>query len=256
MTRLGVTVFLATLVMATEYPAPLVREEQEIVVDGHKEVWQLRWATAPEAFCSPKLISLTCPCLGFAYGESGDLSLIRLRDGAEIDRMHLTQFFSEERERAMLQRWPADPDKDAGAANERDFADRVMQRPAVQVMQFGDYDHESAGSEFYLQTGTQPCGKSAGIVVGITAVSPHLHPVTTASHPDRPLVLFKHEWEALRDAKTSPLDILDTPCGDHGAETETHVLIRWGRKGIDGSRREYTCPAGGAPKKLVRQDPL
>ncbi len=242
--------------MATEYPSALVREEQDVSVDGHKEIWQLQWAAPPEPFCGPDVVSLTCPCMGFAYGEAGDLSLVRLREGAEIGRLHLTPLFSVDSDKAVLQKWPANVDSDYDLARDPAFADRVAHRPPVQIMQFADYDHTGTDNEFYLQTATQPCGKSQGIVVGVTPANPALHPVTTASHPDRPLVLFKHEWEALRDARTSPIEVLDWPCGDHGAETETRVLLRWGRKGIEGSRREYSCPAPGLPKKLIHQDSL
>ena len=242
-------------VRAVEYPAPLIREQQEVTVNGRQEIWQLQWAAAPEPFCSPSELSLSCPCMGFAYGETGDLSLARLRDGAEIDRLHFTPLSSVEGEKVALQRWPVD-DQDFRDPEIHDLPNRITHRPVVQAMQFADYDHTGESTEFYLQTGTEPCGKSMGIVVGVSQDRPKLHAVTTASHPERPLVLFKHEWEALHDARSSPVDALESPCGDHGAEFETRVLMSWGKKGLLVSRREYTCPVPGAAKRLIRSEKL
>ena len=75
---------------------PLIREEQKIVVNGVPEVWRLQWKSPPEvADCGPEDPSgaMTCPCSGFAYGESGQMDLIRIRDGGEIDHLELTPLF-------------------------------------------------------------------------------------------------------------------------------------------------------------------
>ena len=91
-----------------EYPAAGVREERKINVDGFIETWQLKWASGPKSFCGARDLSMaiTCPCTGFAYGETGDLLLLRLRDEIEVDRLHLTPFFTEGSGKAVLQRWP------------------------------------------------------------------------------------------------------------------------------------------------------
>lgn len=81
-------------VRVAEYPSALVREEQTVVVDGLSETWRLQWAVAPKRACEPSEDSLTCPCIGFANGETGDLSLVRLRNGRQFDRLHLTPFFT------------------------------------------------------------------------------------------------------------------------------------------------------------------
>jgi hypothetical protein len=99
-----------------EYFAATIREEQSLDVDGHVETWRLQWMTAPKSLCGAdeQDASLTCPCVGFAYGESGDLYLTRLRKGEEIDRLRLTPFFGkvfssiEENSSAIVQRWPVD----------------------------------------------------------------------------------------------------------------------------------------------------
>jgi hypothetical protein len=43
----------------------------------------------------------------------------------------------------------------------------IAKRPPVQLMYFGDYDHDGAATEFYLQTDAVPCGKSYGVVIGV-----------------------------------------------------------------------------------------
>lgn len=51
---------------------PEIREEQKVLVNGISEVWRLEWKSPPTPACSPEDI-ITCPCSGFAYGESGQL---------------------------------------------------------------------------------------------------------------------------------------------------------------------------------------
>jgi len=55
---------------SSEYPTPMVREQQTVIVDGVTETWQLKWRTAPKPVCEPNELALTCPCMGFAYGEA------------------------------------------------------------------------------------------------------------------------------------------------------------------------------------------
>jgi hypothetical protein len=241
-----------------EYPTARVREEQQIIVDGLIETWQLRWTSAPKPLCGADDSggATTCPCRGFAYGEAGDLFLLRLRDGVEIDRLRLTPFFTDWRGKAVLQRWPVHEKDDFTAFENDRFPAVVRKRAMVQLMHFGDYDHDGRSLEFYLQTEALPCGKSAGIVVGLSQANPRLHVFGTASNPRKPLSMQKREWEALRDA-AGPVDVLDWACADHGADTETRLRLRWTDEGIIGVRREYSCSAGGkAHRRLIHQEPL
>jgi hypothetical protein len=247
---------------SSEYPTPEVREEQTVVVDGRAEVWRLQWAAPPKPVCPPSDSSLTCPCTGFAFGEGGDLVLTRSRAGMEVDRLPITPFFDVEfpaqGRLAIVQRWLPNytPDsEDWQYPPVEGYLDLVSKRPVVQLMHFADYEHNGAPNEFYLQTTSLPCGKSAGVVIGVSRKSPRLHAVGTAPRPDRPLYLKKDEWEALRDA-SGPVDVLDWACGDHGADTETTVHLHWSADGVDGTRREYTCPVGGAARRLIREEAL
>src|SRR5690242_15002 len=81
---------------AREYPAPMIREEQEVVIDGFIETWRLVWLKPPKPACSDPVDGMTCPCAGFAYGEAAELALVRQRSGREIDRLDLTASFKGE----------------------------------------------------------------------------------------------------------------------------------------------------------------
>src|ERR1044071_7220353 len=107
----------------SEYPSQTVREEQLVVVNGSTENLALQWKEAPKPHCGANEsdLALTCHCMGFAYGELGDLDLIRLRNGAEIDRLHLTPLFKEE-EAAVIQRWPTDDQRDFKLSEREDFS--------------------------------------------------------------------------------------------------------------------------------------
>src|ERR1700722_6318312 len=139
-----------------EYPSPDVREEHTILVNGVTETWQLMWTSPPKPMCEPNDVSLTCPCIGFAYGEAGDLVLIRMRNREEIDRLQLTPLFEKDFiERgifAIVQRWQPDYSKDFEASSKNNFTALVAKRPIVQIMHFADYDHDGHKTEFYLQT--------------------------------------------------------------------------------------------------------
>jgi hypothetical protein len=237
-------------VSASEYPTATIRESHEIILNGLKEVWRLEWTSAPKPACELADTSFVCPCEGFAYGESGDLFLVRSRGGQEVDRLQVTPFFEDLPGGAIVQKWAPD-DKDFEASQRADFETMVGKRPTVQLMRFADYDHDGVASEFYLQTEALPCGKSAGIVIGISRDNPSIHVFGTATNPNKPLVLQKREWEAVRDASGS-VEIKDWDCDDHGAEMKTTLLLRWTSKGISGSRREYTCP----DHLLIQEDPL
>lgn len=243
-----------------EYPSPLIREQQTLIVNGVAETWELKWKRAPKPSCGPAQPfaedSLTCPCMGFAYGETGDLDLVRVRNGAEFDRLHLTPFFQAGswRPLATLQRWEPD-EKDFGVWNEKNFVARVSKRPVVRLIEFADYDHDGSATEFYLQTGSEPCGKRSGFVVGVSARNPRLHVLGIAPNPIKPLYLLKREWDALREAN-GPFEVLDWECLDHGAEEKTTLFLHWTADGIDGTRRRYSCPEDRSVGRLISEEPL
>ena len=181
--------------------------------------------------------------------------MARLQNGREIERLHLTPLFTEEGQ-AVLQRWPPDHKRDFKLSERADFANIVARRPVVKLMHFADYDHDGSATEFYLQTEALPCGKSMGVVIGLSKNNPKLHVFGTAARPSTPLHLQKHEWEAVRDATKPGLKVVDWLCGDHGADTQTELELSWSAHGIDGWRREYTCPEKDHRRKLIEKKPL
>src|SRR5581483_4903064 len=115
-----------------EYPAPLIREQRRVVVDGVPEVWALKWRSLPKPACAPEQMSLMCPCSGFAYGESGDLDLVRTRDQVIVDQLHITPLFDESFTGmlgAILPRWELDVERDFEMSDRPDFAVAVAGRP-------------------------------------------------------------------------------------------------------------------------------
>jgi hypothetical protein len=234
----------------------LIREEQQITINGIPETWRLEWKLPPEYICGPDLGDhvVDCPCSPFAYGETAPLDLVRIVKGREIDRLKLTQFFEQEfqgQQGAVVQRWEPD-DKDLYDTDDNTFVARVHGRPVVKVMQFADYNHDGQPTEFFLSTGVLPCGKNMGIVVGLTPANPRLHAFGTALHPNEPLVMQKREWQALLNAN-SAVSVLDWRCGDHGSDTETQLELTSTREGIQGTRREFTCTENGSRGQLLSE---
>jgi hypothetical protein len=224
--------------------ATLVREEKTVVVDSVSETWRLVWKKAPKPACSPDdASSFTCPCNGFAYGESGKLDLVRFRDGREIDRLALGE--------QTVQHWPSsnhDLKSDA-----RQLADRVHARPVVEAMDLADYDHDGQSTEFFLQTESLPCGKRAGFVLGLSSGNRRLHIFGSALHPRQALVLQKQQWEALRSS-AGPLRVLDWKCGDHASQTETELELEATGTAIRVVKREYGCDAHDHRTKLLTRE--
>jgi hypothetical protein len=231
-TSLSVTALFscAVAVIQPQTPArtspsnPLIREERKIVVNGIPEVWRLQWKSPSKPACEAEDFesSYSCPCSGFAYGEVGQLDLVRIVNGRELDRLELTPLFEEtdaNQGGAIVQRWKFDVE-DLKRSESEDFVAQVHARPVVTIMNFADYNHDGHSTEFFLQTDTYPCGKTAGVVIGLTPDNPRLHIFGTALHPDKPLVLQKREWVALLNANNA-IEVVDWPCGDHGSETLT-----------------------------------
>jgi hypothetical protein len=185
--------------------------------------------------------------------------LVRFRGRKEIDRLDLSPLFAQTdigtRAIAVIQRWQPDYAADFKASERDDFQDVVARRPVVKIMNFRDYDHDGRSSEFYLKTDTAPCGRSVGVIIGISRSNPKLHAFGTVSQPDTALVLQKHIWEALADAASEPGAVVDWPCDDHGSPHETTVTLRWSRRGIYGFRRSFGCPRNSQDAPLS-EDPL
>jgi hypothetical protein len=235
--------------------AELLREQKTVVVSGVKETWKLVWAATPQSVCGAEDVAAaqSCSCAGFAYGEAGTLSLVRLRPGATPERLSLTPFYKDSGladapNQAVLPHWPPIP---ATAHNEEDdwhhasdwnFLRRVQARGPVEVMHFADYNHDGGASEFLLQVGTQPCGKRALVLVGLSRANPHLHVFSSAEAPDTPLELGARVWESVRRG-AGPWSVVESPCEENPEGVESTVTVEV-RRGIFHVQRA-TRPCAG-----------
>jgi hypothetical protein len=113
-------------------------------------------------------------------------------------------------------------------------------REVVPIMRLRDYDHDGRATEFFLQTGSAPCGKRLGVVLGLSRERPSLHAFGSARHPGKPLVLRVEHWEALSRSQ-GPIVGVDWTCGDHGSDTQDEVELRADGKEIHVTRRVYAC---------------
>jgi hypothetical protein len=68
------------------------------------------------------------------------------------------------------------------------------------------------------------------------------------------LIPWDRQWEALRES-SGPIEILDWPCGDHGASTETRLRLNWTAQGIEGTRREFACTPDHKAGDLLSEEP-
>lgn len=236
--------------------ATLVREEQKIIIDGVEERWRLVWESKPEPVCAANEADwMTCPCSGFAYGESGKLTLVRKRAGQKEERLSLDQFFSygetpgsSNQQHSILRRWDVQ-EQDNELIDSPELAERVKTRKITRIMNFGDYDHDGRASEFILQIGNLPCGKQTSVVVGISKSNPHLHVFSSIKTPSQPLILLYQHWQLLEKAKGTVKGI-NWQCGDHGSETKEEVVLKARNGKISATLKTYSCDEKGRGKLI------
>jgi len=245
--------------------APLIREEQHVLVDGRPEVWRLEWTTPPQPVCDPDNTDwFTCPCSGFAFGERGKLDLVRLRQGREVERLPLAPLFEgseppADSGDAVLQRWDvreSDMDHiDWKHPDRPSVVPGVRSRTQTKAMDLADYDHDGQATEFLLQTNSTPCGHRYGVVVGVSRQIPRLHAFGTAAHPKEPLVMDVRAWRALLHSQ-APTRVVVWACGDHAADTETEMEVGATSGSIHVTSREYQCDDHDKRGKLISEKPL
>jgi hypothetical protein len=238
--------------------ASFVREERSVTVDGVKETWRLVWQEPPEPECDAASLGwFTCPCAGFAFGEKGNLDLVRLRGGREVERLLLTPLFGPDFAfdgKAIVPRFPVRKnDLDAGVDGHEKLEADVPKRRVVTIMDWRDYDHDGQAAEFFLQVASLPCGKEMGIVIGVSRRRPALHAFGTIENPDKPVLLLRSHWADLARAK-GPIQRLLWACGDHGSDERTEVFMRADEHGIHASRRDYECREDGGRGPILREE--
>jgi hypothetical protein len=116
----------------------------------------------------------------------------------------------------------------------------LQARELAPLMVFGDYDHDGRATEFVLAIGSVPCGHVQSVVIGIDKRDGKLHAFGTAEKPAQPVVLERPgDWEKVKGKL--PVDLLEYPCGDHGAETETHALVTADAAGLHVTSTSKKC---------------
>lgn len=258
-------------VAIAENNKPILREEHRIIVDGVEETWRLEWLNTPTemAACGPEDEYWdTCPCDGFAFGENGDLMLVRKRSGKKDEHFFLNPLFEYGEHPgpgAALRRWDVTREDrkkliEMESRNKEDktkgpqffAADGLRMRPLARVMEFVDYDHDGRATEFLLQIGTWPCDVKVCVVVGISRNNNRLHVFASANRPKEPLILKSGQWEALSKVK-GPVKVPDLLCGDHGSDYEREVELRAHNGKIYATRRTYQCVDKGRRGPLIEE---
>ena len=190
--------------------ATILRERATVDVDGVAETWRLEWSepTTPEC-ATLEQFAMSCSCWGFAIAETGPLDLVRSRPNMPDERLALSPLFVGGK-LAILQRWKLGEHEPPP----ENLSYQAMFRPAVTVMNLGDYDHDGRSTEFVLQIAASAC-YDAAVVVGISKSDPHLHVFRSAESP-RTMVSLLHrdQWERLRTS--SMIDVVQVPCGERG----------------------------------------
>ncbi|MDB5498491.1 MAG: hypothetical protein JWP28_2522 [Phenylobacterium sp.] len=233
-----------------------VREQHTVIVRGVPETWRLVWTGKPSTMCGPQGMdmAITCPCSGWAYGESGNLSLVRVRGGQEVERMKLAPLFGKfdypagevGTGKAYLQRWPAKlSDFDRSERGDGRLVPEIKRRQAPQIMRPADYDHDGEATEFLIQVGTMPCGKLQFAAIGVSVGSPRLHALSSTAHPNKPLMMPLRAWQALlRSSHPGPVIVWN--CGDHGSEVQSELILSASRGEIRAMDRDRACHADGS----------
>lgn len=268
---MAVRLALAALVLATAVTGPalaasLTREAQKLTVAGTTETWALVWGATPKPACGPEDVETasTCPCAGIAYGEQGPLSLERRRGTTLLEKLDLGPLFAgfdppdphSTPGTGWLPRWPLhDSDLERADNGDAGLGAEIRHRPVRRLMNFADYDRDGHATEFLLQVGTLPCAKLQFAAVGLGGASGKLHALTSAAHPERPLILPLDAWRAL--AKGPGPSRIDTlACGDHASETREEVIVTAAAGRITAKTRSFSCPAPGQPETPLGEDGL
>lgn len=243
----------------------MVRKERRVVIGGRPELWRLEWRTPPQPVCGPDSEDWwTCPCSGFAFGETGKLDLVRLREGHEVERFPLAPLFDSgepptDTDNAVLRRW--DVRKSDWKYTNLEQPGRPTPVPGVRTraqataMKLADYDHDGHATEFFLQTETPPCGKHIGVVVGVSEKTPRLHGFGTALRPDKPLLMSESAWTALVQSQGSARVVV-WACGDHASDHETELELSATSGEIRVTNREFQCSEDDKREQLISEEPL
>jgi hypothetical protein len=235
-----------------------------VTVGGEKEEWLLKWSGPVKPVCPATKLTqaMTCPCVGFAYGEQGQLLLERKRAGAPVESLNLSSLFGEydipaDAGNAVLARLPRHPDDPFDDITDpemaRKFAANLGKRSPVEVMNVMDFTQDGTKAAFLLQVGTEPCGKRETALIGVSRRLPRLHAFVSTAHPERPLILQYRAWTALL-AKGGHAKFVDLTCGDHGSENEVEQIIDAHGGLLSVHTNTYDCHEDGSRGARIRSE--
>jgi hypothetical protein len=231
----------ASVFVAAPVPVldPAVREE----ITVGDERWRLVWREPPKPICHDwNWGGAPCACFNYDFAEAGKVDLVRMKDGAKIDTLDVSQLAGEPSDYQLwLPHW---------RRGEHDVRWKVPLEEAkrgevITLMRPLDYDHDGRATEFALRTnsGGGPCGHyDEVIVVGISKTNPKLHAFTAVDGSRLALRGFDG-WQKLARAKSGErIRIDDLTCGDHGSEEENWREIFWDAAGIHVQEKSGKCP--------------
>jgi hypothetical protein len=200
------------------YVPPEIWETREVLLDGVKETWSLRWKRPPRFNGCP--LEPSCACFGVEWGLVGALELVRERPGAPVERLDLGALREGGAQIPGFLASPLDSEERDDHGNlVRPGATlaQMVKRPRQRVMDLHDYDHDGWAAELVFQVGYWACGQNPSVLVGVSKANPHLHVFGTAEHPVRPLVMtYESAWSTILRARGKTVEVPLQECGDHG----------------------------------------
>jgi len=154
---------------------------------------------------------------------------------------------------AALPHWPKkDDDFDREDNGDPTLVAEIKSRTPIQIMQFADYDHDGAATEFLIPVGTLTCGQIFYAAVGISAANPHFHALSLPGHGGHPLVMFEGGWDALRD-NAGPVTVRTEFCGDHGSDIRSNDVLSASNGTIHVHYHVYSCPTDASSEKRLEE---
>jgi len=211
---------------------PVIREEKKVLIDGVSETWRLEWRKPPKLYCVDDWGAMYC--IGLAFGEQGDLDLVRLRPGSPEERLNLSPLFGPDgTSNATLQHWNRMAIRTAlGKVAPRidethPDVDAIKTLPIVDIMKLRDYDDDGRATEFELPIVTNPFAWPKSAVVGISKRNPHLHAFDTVEHAGTPLIF--PDWGLIKQGTNL---FVDQHCGYRNATEEATRTIRLDDAGL------------------------
>lgn len=199
-----------------------VRDRVELDFAGAKETWLLRWKEEPKPACFVEEAKQSGKCLGIdGAGESGQLEIVRIKDGKEIASEDLTELLAEKGP-LVLPRY---------ADGVRFSARGLTTAPPKPLLVLGDYNQDGVAAEFVMQGPMRVWAPRPGVLIGFGKGSGKLFGYKT---------IDTATWEKVKTT-SSVLEVVTTRCFDHASPTEYVDIFTKTSAGVTRGRKEFTC---------------